>query len=282
MFEESNPTSYITSYLSQDAIRWINRKQSNNSNSLKAYLFPPLALQIHKMRPSVESEFVGNRKVAELFEAVKYVVEFYNLDDKKLAPKDDKNTEEEFLNGYVGSDRSGGIEFAEYLAINYDRSFANAEVSEDVFEGDVQELSMRTARLHAAFEDLCNFVRRRRINTKIAESAFSDIEKYNSMVELFGINYFKTDSFEKQVSKQNLERSRRNPNMVVEKTGMRNYREENSIELRRQRRIEVRRVTTAAMHLSHQREERLDPKSNEKLLKFWEDKGEILPLPKPH
>lgn len=287
MFED-NPTSYVTSFLNPDTIRWINRKQSNNSNSVKAYLFPPLAIQIDQMLVKMETEFAGNPRIAELHEAVKIVVEFNGL-QKSLAPaaSNDDVAETNFLNGYVGSDRSGGVEFAEYLAINFEKSGASSNVMNDEGElvnkaGDIQELAMRKLRLHAAFDELCNYVRRKRIDHKLKESNMSDVEKYNSMVELFGINYFKTNSFEKNVIKQNIDRSKKYPNLVIEKSGMRNYKKENSIELRRQRKVEVDRVRDAALYLGTQVALRKDPKTEEKLLKFWEDKGELLPLRKKH
>lgn len=284
MFEDDH-NYYRTSMLSPDTIRWVNRKQSNNSNSDKAYLFPPLALQIYEMLNKIGEEFVGNERIAELYEVVRFVVELYKLE--KTVKKDPKITEDEaeleFLNGYVGSDRNGGKEFAEYLALNYERNEEGMIAIDSEGElvnkkGDIQELNMRKTRLHAAFDELCNFVRRKRIDRKLRESAVSDVEKYNSMVELFGINYFKTNSFEKNVVKQNTERSKKFPNLVIEKSGMRNYKKEGSIELSKQRKVEIDRVRGAAGELQQQVELRKDPKATEKLLKFWEVKGELLPL----
>lgn len=284
MFQDDNK-HYVTSMLSSNTIRWINKKQSNNSNSVKAYLFPPQALQIYEMLNRMEGEFAGNERIAELYEVVKFVVEFYNLEWnlRKQVKKEGEEAELDFLNGYVGSDQSGGIEFAEYLALNYDKceigvSVMNSEGELVSKKGDVQELNMRKLRLHAAFDELCNFIRRKRIDQKIKENSLADIDKYNSMVELFGINYFKTNSFENSMAKQNIERIKKYPNLVIEKTGMRNYKKEGSIQLRKQRVSEIGRARHAATHLDHLAEERKDPKINEKILKFWEDKGELLPL----
>lgn len=278
-----DPTSYVTSFLNPDTIRWINKKQSNKSNSLKAYLFPPLALQIYEMLNRMEVEFAGNSRIAELHNAVRYVVEYYHLETTVKRDSNEVDAESNFLNGYVGSDRSGGVEFAEYLALNCDRIGVDVVNSEGEIcnkVGDIQELAMRKLRLHAAFDELCNFVRRKRIDQKLKQSSESDVDKYNSMVELFGINYFKTNSFEKSIIKQNNDRSRKYPNLVIEKSGMRNYKKENSIELHRQRKVEVSRVNDAASSLSSFRAARVDPKTEEKLKKFWEEKGELLPSKK--
>lgn len=275
-----DPTSYVTSLLNPDTIRWINKKQSNKSNSLKAYLFPPLALQIYEMLNRRESEFAGNSRIAELHSAVKYVVEYYHLEATVKKEAEDPDPEGSFLNGYVGSDRSGGVEFAEYLALNVDRvgeDVVNSEGEVCNKAGDIQHLTMRKLRLHAAFDELCNYIRRKRIDHKLRQSSESDVDKYNSMVELFGINYFKTNSFENSVTKQNNDRSKKYPNLVIEKSGMRNYKKENSIELHRQRKVEVTRVNQAASSLGSQKAARLDPKTHEKLLKFWEEKGELIP-----
>jgi hypothetical protein len=313
MFEDDSNTKYVTTFLKRDAIRWINKRQSNNSNSDKAYLFPPLSLQLYEMLNKEEYEFPGNRKIAELRSAVTCVVELYNL----LESAKSDTHEVDFINGYVGSDRSGGIEFAEYLALNYERYLANrfaasgssssgsskkapatkgttssgvdestTEEAAKLFDydddyvdmtGDVQEFSMRKARLHAAFDELCSFMRRRRIDQRLSDSSATDVEKYNSMVELFGINYFKTNGFEKKITKQNFERSRRFPGMQVQKSGMRNYKLETTIELRKQRSVEMKRVRDAALYLDAKHS---DPKEQEEILKFWEGKGDILPLRK--
>jgi hypothetical protein len=239
------------------------------------------------MLNKMEAEFAGNRRIAELYEAVKFVVESYDLEatlKKSGDEEEDENAAElNFLNGYVGSDRSGGVEFAEYLALNYDRcelgtTVINSEGELVSKKGDVQELTMRKMRLHAAFDELCNFVRRKRIDQKLRESTVSDIDKYNSMVELFGINYFKTNAFEASVTKQNNERSKKYPNIVIEKSGMRNYKKEGNMEFRKQRSAELSRVHSAAQDLGGQQMLRKDPQANQKLLKFWEDKGELLPL----
>jgi len=276
-----DPTSYVTSLLNPDTIRWINKRQSNKSNSLKAYLFPPLTLQIYEMLNRMEGEFIGNPRIAELHTTVRYVVEYYKLETTVKRESADADPEGSFLNGYVGSDRSGGVEFAEYLALNYDQAgddYENGEGEIARKPGDIQALAIRKLRLHAAFDELCNYIRRKRIDQKLKHSCESDVDKYNSMVELFGINYFKTNSFESSVIKQNNDRSKKYPNMVIEKSGMRNYKKENSIELHRQRKIEVSRVNQAAHSLGAQRDARVDPKTQEKLLKFWEEKGELLPL----
>lgn len=286
MFEDDSKY-YRTSLLSPETIRWINKKQSNNSNSVKAYLFPPLVLQIYEMLSDLEVEFINNERIAELYSVVKFVVELYDLEhtvkkDPNISPD---AAELEFLNGYVGSDRSGGTEFAEYLALNFDRNEVGVAVVGDDGElvnkkGDLQELKMRQMRLHAAFDELCNFIRRRRIDRKLSDSAVSDVEKYNAMVELFGINYFKTNAFESSVAKQNTDRSKKYPNLVVEKSGMRNYKKEGNAELCKQRRAEVSRVRGAAAEVEQRSAIRRDPRILEKTLQFWEDKGELLPLRK--
>lgn len=286
MFDDDS-THYHTSLLNPGTIRWINKRQSNNSNSVKAYLFPPLALEIYERLTKMEEEFAGNKRIAELYEVVKFVVEYYDLERtlKRTEESDPHQSEKDFLNSYVGSDRSGGKEFAEYLALNYDKceaamtSFTN---DGDIIskKGDIQELNMRKLRLQAAFDELCNYIRRKRINQKLAESSGSDIEKYNAMVDLFGINHFKTNAFEKSVMKQNTDRSKKYPNLVIEKTGMRNYKKEGYLALASERRKEVKRVEDAAKELNQLEEQRRDPKTKEKLLKFWEQKGELLPMPR--
>lgn len=284
LFEEPAEL-YVTSYLRQDAIRWINRKQKNESNSVKAYLFPPITVQIYELLGKIiDTDFPGNRKIAELFEVVKYVVELFNLENSKYSGKKyDESSEYDLLNGYVGSDRSGGAEYAEYLALNYDRGRVKTIGPDDDelthLVGPVDELTMLKTRLLAAVNELCTHLRRKKIDQKIADATSGDVEKYNAMVELFGINYFKSNGLEKKITQQNIERSKKFPNLPLQKSGMRNYKLENSVALRKQRKKELDNIRNAQLFLGAQ-ESALHPKEQEKLLKFWEQKGELIPLRK--
>lgn len=208
-------------------------------------------------------EFIDNKRIEELHTVVKFVVELYDLENtlKKETKLDPDSAELDLINGYVGSDRSGTKEFAEYLALNYDRNEAAVTFINDEGElvskkGDIQEINMRRIRLHSAVDEFCDFIRRRRIDKRLVDSAVSDVDKYGAMVELFGINYFKTNTHETSYTKQIEDR------------------------LRKERRVEVSRVRGATSEIAQRQAIRKDPKVVEKTLKFWEEKGELLPLRK--
>mmetsp|Transcript_22088 Transcript_22088/g.49102 ORF Transcript_22088/g.49102 Transcript_22088/m.49102 type:complete len:285 (-) Transcript_22088:400-1254(-) len=282
MFQEkADQIDYRTSHLGPDAIRWANKRKSNNSNSVKAYLFPPLALQIHLLLNRLEAEFAGNKRVAELYEAVTTVVEFYNPRHKFTAEAEETHdlvhnqgaqahtAESDFLNGYVGADRSGGKEFAEFLAQTSDTS-----------GGDIQLLEMRKIRLQVAFDDLCKHLRRRDINHRL-DASHSDTEKFNTMVDLFAINYFKTNSFEAKITRQNLERGKKYPESVKNNpAGLRNYKLENSIGLQVERRKEMSRLQSALTGLDEKSRVRVDAGYRKKEIGFWEERGGVLPVRK--
>lgn len=255
-------------------------------------MFPPLSLQLSQLMNKIESEISGNVKLVELHEAVDYAVAFF-----KLRPSSaNELSDGDFLNGYVGADRNGGVEFAEFLATTMNPN------------EDFQQIAVRRQRLHIAFNEFCNLIRRRKISEKISNSNCSDLDKLYSMVDLFGINYFQSNSFEEQLARQNRGRkivvrkdssenidatdivntakvtknkstaigkhiitkerknnvpidvnyankitksnSNFNCNAVADaNSGLRNYKEENSILLKRQRRAEIIRARDASLYL---------------------------------
>lgn len=166
------------SYLSSDAIRWMNKRRVNTGKGATTLrVLPSRALQLKNMFKGLDFDDSGSIDIAELQEAVTFVSRNDKGDDKIF--KDPQKLTEFFVS--MDTDRNGTVDFNEFMiGMSSDGS------------GDTAE---NTARLQQMFYDFANQHRRQLLVDRITEvnGPTTEISKFQDMKKIFGIAYFKDD-----------------------------------------------------------------------------------------
>jgi len=165
------------SFLSAEALRWMNKRRpcaSNSSgSSSKQHVAPSRILQLRSIFKGLDFDGSGEISLEELKQAISYVGD-RNEGGEPLFEDPDK------INSFFESmdtDGNGSVDFDEFLV---------GMTSQD-------DGSNNMARMQQAFFDFANQHRRQMIIDKVADKNIPDLERFEEMIKLFNIQFFKEE-----------------------------------------------------------------------------------------
>ena len=189
--EPDNPDDVFTStvsFLSPDAVRWMNRRRPDAKNSMRGHVLPARALQLREIFRGLDFDGSGSIDIDELTEAIEYVVQSTVTGGNKDEPlfKDPGKMVKFFA--AMDTNGDGTVDFNEFLL---------AMTQQEGNESDEQ-----TTRLQNAFFEFANKHRRQKINDYVQNPEYEDLDKYEEMKKLFNIKYFKDEEIITSVGEQ--------------------------------------------------------------------------------
>eukprot|EP01039_Chlorochromonas_danica_P000954 gene954-1036_t len=178
--EKANQPASI-SFLSPNAIRWINKRQpAMAGQAARARVMPARALQLREIFQGLDFDNSGSIDINELKLAIEYVSKGSTTGDGAVI-KDPQKLMDFFV--AMDANHDGTVDFNEFLI-----AMACQKDGEDADEN--------TNRLRDAFFEFANQHRRQRIIDYVNDTQRSDIEKFQEMKELFKIQYFKEEQLD--------------------------------------------------------------------------------------
>lgn len=175
IYEHAEAVKKCPSFLSADAIRWMNKRRpcASNSSGAKQHVAPSRILQLRAIFRGLDFDGSGEISLEELKQAISYVGE-RNEGGEPLFDDPDK------INSFFESmdtDGNGSVDFEEFLI---------GMTSQD-------DGSNNMARMQQAFFDFANQHRRQMILDKVADKNIPDLERFDEMIKLFNIQFFKEE-----------------------------------------------------------------------------------------
>eukprot|EP01031_Cornospumella_fuschlensis_P043469 gene43469-53146_t len=180
--EDKSDIAPAVSFLSAEAVKWINKRQppASNATAARARVLPAKALQLREIFMGLDFDNSGSIDIDELKEAIEYVAKNASSDGAVL--KDPQKLADFFVKMDVNGD--GTVDFNEFL------------IAMTVQEGNKPEGDQQTDKLQEAFLEFASYHRRQKILDAVNDPSRGDIEKYNEMKELFKIQYFKEEQLD--------------------------------------------------------------------------------------
>lgn len=216
------------SFLSADAIRWMNKRRPTAAHANTAHVAPARALELRQIFKGLDFDHSGSIDIEELQEAVAYVAA---SDSSDPIFKDPKKLTDFFAS--MDTDGNGTVDFNEFL-VAMTSSHANLD------EGAKES----TAKLQQAFFDFANKHRRQQLIHRIGDQSISDLVKYDELRQLFSITFFKDEVYDATVEDQ-LKRAKQDA-----KNSANAFRSEHSV---RQKKMELSRAREGSLYFAAQR-----------------------------
>lgn len=176
-------TKLETSYLTPDALRWMNKRRIGGSSSL-AHIAPSRALQLRAIFRGLDFDGSGELSLDELKEAVQYVAD---ADDGGAPLFHDVAKLHRFFDA-MDTDNNGTVDLNEFLV---------GMTAEGGSKNDKD-----TLRLQNAFFEFGNKHRHHKIVDKIGDKNLPDIERFLELQKLFSIKYFRPETETSNVADQ--------------------------------------------------------------------------------
>ena len=174
--EQQNRRAF--SFLSADAVRWIQMHKPAASSGTKNFIPPSRVLQLRAIFRGLDFDGSGEIDLKELKDAVKYVA---SQDSGTAPPIFDNPDQLVQIFENMDIDKNGNVDFDEFL-IGMTSEVASKQA------GGVSGVRMQNA-----FFDFANQHRRSTIADKIANDSLSTQERYNELRKLYNMKYLKDE-----------------------------------------------------------------------------------------
>jgi hypothetical protein len=171
---DTNSIGKGVSFLSPDAVRWINKRQPEITMRKHAKVLPVRALQLKEIFKGLDFDGSGSIDVNELRAAIEYVSKAKGEDNLPLL-KEPANLTDFFLS--MDTNNDGAVDFNEFLVA------LTAQIDHD-------DVGQKNIELREAFLDFTKNHRRQKILDFVSDPSKGDLEKYKEMRSLFNIQYF--------------------------------------------------------------------------------------------
>jgi len=166
------------SFLSADAVRWIQKHKPAASSGTKNFIPPSRVLQLRAIFRGLDFDGSGEIDLKELKDAVKYVAS----QDSGTAPPIFENPDQLVqIFEDMDIDKNGNVDFDEFL-IGMTSEVASKQA------GGVSGVRMQNA-----FFDFANQHRRSTIADKISNDSLGSQERYNELRKLYNMKYLKDE-----------------------------------------------------------------------------------------
>jgi Ca2+-binding EF-hand superfamily protein len=196
------------SYLSADAVRWMQKRRPAADSSAKNFIPPSRVLQLRAIFRGLDFDGSGEIDLDELKDAVRFVA---SKDSGDSGPPLFEHPEQIVdLFESMDIDKNGNVDFDEFL-IGMTSEVANSSGG------------MGGARMQSAFFDFANKHRRETIVEKINDTSMNTQERYNELRKLYNMKYLKEEPKDGEVSemiekmKKEAEAQKKEMNQAAEK-----------------------------------------------------------------
>jgi Ca2+-binding EF-hand superfamily protein len=181
---EKEPAPF-TSFLSPEAVRWMNRRRPNaSSTAAQIHILPSRAIQLKALFKGLDFDGSGSIDIKELKEAVHYVAKNSGSDP---IFKDPKKLTDFFVT--MDTDGNGSVDFNEFLVGM-------------TAEGGTNDTASSNAKVRQIFYDFANSHRRQMMIDRMGNDQVSDTEKLEEVRKLFSIAYFKDEPYNETLHEQ--------------------------------------------------------------------------------
>lgn len=227
-------SSKAVSFLSGDALRWMNKRRPEASNAAGQVIAPSRALQLRAIFRGLDFDSSGEISLVELKEAVTFVAKSSKPGEDPIFEDPDKICR--FFES-MDIDGNGTVDFQEFLL--------------GMTTQDSGEKNIDMMRLQQAFFDFANMHRRQVLLDRLTDDTLSETDRYNDMSKLFSIQFVKKEkhilTVEDQIKNAKAEA----------RFNMKEFKEE----LKKMRSDELKRSRSAAVYFSSEKNDRSDPYS---------------------
>ena len=193
------------SYLTPDAIRWMQKRRPAADSSAKNFIPPMRVLQLRSIFRGLDFDGSGEIDIQELKDAVRFVA---NADTGSGPPLIEKPEEIVQLFESMDIDKNGTVDFDEFL-VGMTTSSASG--------------SLGSAKMANAFFDFANQHRRQTIVEKVTDTKLDTLQRYDELRKLYNMKYLKdeprdgsVDDIMKEI-KRNAAQQKKEMNAAAEK-----------------------------------------------------------------
>lgn len=197
------------SFLTPDAISWMNKRRPNASN-MKKHVNPSRVLQLRAVFNGLDFDGSGELTLEELKEAVDFVSK--NNDGGPPIFEDPEKMKQFFKD--MDADGSGAIDFQEFLVGM--TSTGDGEGSKD------------NQRMQEAFYKFATQHRRTQILNEVNDDDISDLSRYAQMKNLFEIKFFRDEVGECNTIEEKIKRAKEEAAAERKKLGEESYKMRNT------------------------------------------------------
>ena len=176
--DQQNRRSF--SYLSADAVRWIQKHKPAASSSTKNFIPPQRVLQLRSIFKGLDFDGSGEIDLNELKDAVKYVAQQDNGSQPPLFEHPDAIVK---IFSDMDVDGNGNVDFDEFLI----------GMTSEQASGSTGGAGVSGTRMQNAFFDFANQHRRQTIIDKITDSSGNSQDRYNELRKLYNMKYMKDE-----------------------------------------------------------------------------------------
>lgn len=162
-------------YLTPDAIRWMQKRKPAADSSAKNFIPPMRVLQLRSIFRGLDFDGSGEIDISELKDAVRFVA---GADTGSGPPLIEKPEEIVQLFESMDIDKNGTVDFDEFL-VGMTSSSASGSIG--------------SAKMANAFFDFANQHRRQTIVDKVTDSKLDTLERYDELRKLYNMKYLKDE-----------------------------------------------------------------------------------------
>ncbi len=163
------------SYLTPDAIRWMQKRRPAADSNAKNFIPPMRVLQLRSIFRGLDFDGSGEIDISELKDAVRFVA---NADTGSGPPLIEKPEEIVELFESMDIDKNGTVDFNEFL-VGMTSSSASG--------------SLGSAKMANAFFDFANQHRRQTIVDKVTDTKLNTLDRYDELRKLYNMKYLKDE-----------------------------------------------------------------------------------------
>jgi len=206
--DEEMFSKQTVSFLTPEAISWMNKRRPNASN-MKKHVNPSRVLQLRAVFNGLDFDGSGELTLEELKEAVDFVSK--NNDGGPPIFEDPEKMKQFFKD--MDTDGSGAIDFQEFLVGM--TSTGDGEGSKD------------NQRMQEAFYKFATQHRRTQILNEVNDDGISDLTRYGQMRNLFEIKFFRDEVGECNTIEEKIKRAKEEAAAERKKLGEESYKMRN-------------------------------------------------------
>ena len=221
--EQQNRRAF--SYLTADAVRWMQKRKPAASSSAKNFIPPGRVLQLRAIFRGLDFDGSGEIDLEELKEAVNYVANSDTGAGPAVFEHPDAIVK---IFEDMDIDKNGNVDFDEFLV-----GMTSAAAS-----GGGAGASMSGAKMQNAFFDFANKHRRATIVDKIKDEKLPSGDRYKELGKLYNMRYLKDEPKDCTVDEM----------IANMKTGALQQKKEMNIEAEKYRRAEINRARAAHIY----------------------------------
>jgi Ca2+-binding EF-hand superfamily protein len=163
------------SYLTPDAIRWMQKRRPAADSSAKNFIPPMRVLQLRSIFRGLDFDGSGEIDISELKDAVRFVAKADTGSGPPLIEKPEEIVE---LFESMDIDKNGTVDFDEFL-MGMTSSSASGSIG--------------SAKMANAFYDFANQHRRQTIVEKVTDTKLNTLERYDELRKLYNMKYLKDE-----------------------------------------------------------------------------------------